>query len=80
MPLRLDVGTPAACCGLAKRRDHLVGDRLRTALDRGRGASLASHLVIGSDDDRLDLRPAEIDSATQLCGVLHAVERYRRTH
>src|SRR4051812_8006939 len=35
----------------------------RTSLGRGRAARLPGHLVVVVDDDRLDLRPAEIDAA-----------------
>ena len=51
----------------------------RAAVDRRRRARLSAHLVVRVDDDRLDLRP-EVDSATQRRRVLHAAERYRRTH
>ena len=63
--------TPASDAGLelrrlgrvAQRRLHLRGDISRAALGRRRAPSRAEHVVLVVDDHRLDLGPAEIDSA-----------------
>ncbi len=72
---RLDAGARGR---LAQRRCHLCGDRGRP-VGRCGVTRLPEHLVIGSDDHGLDLRPAEIDSAVQ-GRLLHVGERYRWCH
>ena len=54
---------------LAQRAGHGRRDVGRPAAGRRRHAGLAAHLVVGVDDDRLDLRPAEVDAAAHGASV-----------
>jgi hypothetical protein len=49
-----------------QRRRHRLGDVLRPAFGRGRVSRFANHLALGVDDSRLDLRPTQIDAASQI--------------
>ena len=60
---RRSVSVPARLAASRSAAAIASATLLRTAVVRGRAARLADDVVLGVDDDRLDLRPAEVDPA-----------------